>query len=131
MRGASIYQQRPARWGWAVWALPLVLGLALVAGSGERGGQATAQETRAALPADLARIQPASLLIASANLEAIWNSDAAKGVHEHALRTFGEQLQELEKELGVGLLDIQRITMVMPGIQPNGEPVFIIATKKA
>jgi prepilin-type processing-associated H-X9-DG protein len=104
----------------------------VIAASRDHVGQATAQENKTELPPDLARIQSASFFIGSANVGTILNSEAAKGVREQALKTFAEPLKELEKEIGVGLLDIERITMAMPSIGPNqSEPVVIVATKNA
>lgn len=128
MRGASFTWRLAANWRLAAWGLFLILGLALVASSGELAGRAAGQETKTALPADLARVSPASFFIASLNIDAVWNSEAAKGVREQALKSFPDLFQEFEKLVGVGVTDIQRVTMVM-GIMGDSEPVFVVATK--
>jgi hypothetical protein len=125
MRGASILR-------WAAVALAVFSVLALVADIGNPSSQATAQETKPELPGDLARIQSASFLIGSANFNGILNSEGVKGIKEKALKSFADLLKDFEKEVGLGVLDIERITMVMPSIGPNqSEPVFIVAAKKA
>jgi prepilin-type processing-associated H-X9-DG protein len=109
-----------------------MLGWAVLIGKGEPTGRAAAgDDAKGALPADLARILPDSFVIASINIDAIWNSEAAKGVREKALKSFPDLFQEFEKLVGVDIKDIERITMVMDGLQINAEPVFVVATKRA
>jgi hypothetical protein len=121
-----------ARWRPTALSLLGILVLLVIAAGRNHSNLATAQENKTGLPPDLARIQSASFFIGSANFNTILNSEAAKGVREQALKTFTEPLKEFEKEIGVGVLDIERITMVMPSVGPNqSEPVFIVATKNA
>src|SRR5215472_18652720 len=80
MRGASILRL-------AAVALACFSVLALVAAIGKPSGLATAQETKPELPGDLARIQPASFLIGSANVSGILNSEGVKGIKEKALQS--------------------------------------------
>jgi prepilin-type processing-associated H-X9-DG protein len=109
----------------------VLIGVLVVAGSGEPAGRATAQDAKPALPADLARIPPDSLFVGSLNVSVVWNSDAAKGVRDRAVESFPDLMQEFEKLIGVGIKDIERITMVSAGVGPGGEPVFVIGTKNA
>jgi hypothetical protein len=132
MRGTSILRPLAARWRLAAWGLLFILGLAIVLGKGEPTGLVAAgDDAKAALPADLARILPDSFFIASINIDVVWNSEAAKGIREKALKSFPDLFQEFEKLVGVNITDIERITMVMDGIRQNAEPVFVVATKKA
>jgi len=117
------------RWGPASGWAAVVLGLVMLAGSGEPAARVTAQEAKPALPADLARIPPDSFFIGSLNVSGIWNSAAAKGIREKAPAAFPDMFQEWDKLIGVGIPEIERITMVSAGMQPGGEPLFVIGTK--
>src|SRR5262249_40407292 len=130
MNCASVTRRLAANWRLASRGLFLIVGLVLVARSGEPAKKALAgEDTKTALPADLAHISPASFFIASLNVENAWNSEAAKSVREQALKSFPDLFQEFEKLVGVGITDIQRITMVVNGIMGDNEPVVVIATK--
>jgi hypothetical protein len=131
MRGTWFLRQAALRrWPAAVAALGVV-SLAVMLTTGERGNQAAAQETKPDLPPDLARVQSASFLIGSVNVDAILNSNATKGIREKALQALSEPLKGLESEIGIGILDINRITMVLQGIgHDQSEPVFVVAVKK-
>src|SRR6516164_7075604 len=110
MRGTSMMRQLAGRWRLATWAFVVMLGWAVLIGKGEPTGRAAAgDDAKGALPADLARILPDSFVIASINIDAIWNSEAAKGVREKALKSFPDLFQEFEKLVGVDIKDIERI----------------------
>jgi prepilin-type processing-associated H-X9-DG protein len=60
----------------------------------------------------------------------IWNSEAAKGLREQAKKSFPDLFQAFEREIGVGVPDIERLTMVVHGIMGDSEPVFVLTTVK-
>ncbi|HMF15133.1 MAG TPA: DUF1559 domain-containing protein, partial [Gemmataceae bacterium] len=131
VRGATMIRKLVARWRLACGAVAVLLGVLVIASSGESARQAAGQDAKPALPADLARIPPDSFFIGSLNVSLVWNSDAAKGIRDKAGESFPDLLQEFEKLIGVGIKDIERITMVSAGIGPDGEPFFVVGTKNA
>ena len=104
-----------------------ILELALIASGGQPGGQ----ENKPALPPDLSRIAPDAFLVETFQIDAIWNSAAFKNVREKALKQFPDLLQEFERAVGVDITDIERMTLVMPGVKEYSEPIFLLLTKKA
>src|SRR5205807_5967566 len=119
MTGTSLKSVLAARWRLASWGLVLLLGLAVVAVSRESTGRAADE---GGLPSDLARVAPDSFFVGSVRVADIWNSGAAKGVRDQAQQSLPELFQEFEKQLGVGVPDIERITMVVHGRMNDAEP---------
>src|SRR5262249_40721295 len=113
-----------------VWTLLLLVGIGIAAAIGTDFSRAARQEAKPALPADLARVPADAFFVGSVRMADIWNSDAAKGVREQAKKTFPDLLAAFEKELGVGVPDVERLTMVVHGIMGDSEPVFVLYTAK-
>jgi hypothetical protein len=111
----------------ACWGVLGILGLALIAGSGQPAGQ----ENKTALPADLARIPPDAFLVESFQIDAFWNSAAFKKVRGKALEQFPSLLEEFEKAVGAGIADLERVTLVMLDVKQNSEPIYLFFTKQA
>jgi prepilin-type processing-associated H-X9-DG protein len=113
-----------------IWGLLVTLGLALVAGIGTDAGRAAREDTKSALPADLARVPSDAFFVSSVRMADIWNSVAAKGIRDQMKKTFPDLLADFEKWFGFGVPDIERLTMVAHGIMGDSEPVFVVATVK-
>jgi prepilin-type processing-associated H-X9-DG protein len=132
MFAGSFGQQLVRQWRWASSAVIILALAALLAVSGPPRETANAEEADTALPPDLAKISPDSFLIASIRVSEIWNSDLYKQVREHVQKDFPEFFQDFEKQVGVGVHDIERISLVISDLAPrNSEPVFVVGTSKA
>jgi hypothetical protein len=128
---------RPGPWRQAGWAAAVVAGaLALAwaaAGPGAAAREGQAGAPAGALPEDLARVPADSVALGSLRLADLLAGDFAKPVL--ANKEMGKEvegaLKEAEKNLGVPLAEVERITAVLPAVAQGAQPLVFVGTTKA
>jgi hypothetical protein len=101
-------------------------------GPGAAARDEKADAPPAALPADLARVPADSIGLASVRLAELLNGDLVKPVlsNKEMGKEIENALTEAEKNLGVPLAEVERITAVLPAIAQGAEPLVFVATTK-
>jgi len=100
----------------------LIAMLLLTTGFTGRPPAATAGAT--ALPPDLALVPGDALGFARVPVAAAWHHPSMRVIREQLLK--GDKLAEIEKFLGIGLNDLEHLTVIIvPGEQAEAEPVVI------
>jgi hypothetical protein len=117
---------REIAWGRAALAGLALAGLVALAGAPaeEPKGKAPA----AALPPDLARLPGGGVVLMSWRVADVWDSKLGKGARAGLGAYAAELTREVEKELGVGPGQIERLTLF--GADPRGDPIFAVHTTR-
>src|SRR5262249_42269706 len=77
-----------------------------------------------ALPSDLAKIPSDALLLVSGKVADLWNSDFNKSVRQKMTKEMAEGTREFEKQFGLSLDQVERMTLVIMDPPPRGgEPL--------
>jgi hypothetical protein len=127
---------RPGPWRQASWAAAVMAGALAVAWAVGSPGAAARDEKAdapaAALPPDLARVPADSVALASLRLADLLRSPVVKPVldNKEMGKEIADALKEGEKNLGVPLTEVERITAVLPALVQGAEPVVFVATTK-
>jgi hypothetical protein len=105
--------------------------LCLLLAAGPDPGRAEEEKKPAeALPADLARVPQNALMLLSVNAAGLWEHEAMREVRKKMPREVGEVSGLVERELGVGPADIERLVVVGTVAQGSEPFLFFIRTKK-
>jgi hypothetical protein len=135
MASSRLGKGRPGPWRQAGWAAAVTAGaLALAAAVGAPGRSADekADAPAAALPADLAWVPAYSVGLASVRPADLWASSLVKPILTH--KEMGKEIEkaaaEAEKNLGVSLAEVERMTAVMPALAPGAQPLVFVGTTK-
>jgi prepilin-type processing-associated H-X9-DG protein len=118
--------------GRAAWLLVGLLGLALLAAVGDNAGPSAGAEPKPdAAPTDLERVPRDAVFFATVRVADLWNSDAAKELRQMLTKEHPDVLQEIDQFLGVRPADIERLTVLIPDLEPRSHPflVFLATTK--
>jgi prepilin-type processing-associated H-X9-DG protein len=78
------------------------------------------------LPAELNLIPRDSAVFVSIRVADLWNSPALKPIHELVI----DDLKTFEKDNGFHPKDVERVTILVPGLNQQSEPLFIVTTTK-
>jgi hypothetical protein len=101
---------------------------ALVGTGGCSGPVAEKEDEKVAGAPDLTLVPGDALGLVSVRVADLWNSDVGK-VTQKVLNTFGNPLAQLEKEVGITLADIERITFVFPTEEPEFAWAIVVSSK--
>jgi hypothetical protein len=101
---------------------------ALIGIGGCSGPVAEKEDEKVAGAADLALVPGDALALVSVRVADLWTSDVGKETQK-VLNTFGNPLPQLEKEVGLALADIERITLVMPTEEPELAWAIVASSK--
>jgi hypothetical protein len=108
----------------------LVVALSLLVLSTETPSPAD-ESAKAALPVDLAKIPSDGFFLASARIADLWKSDASKSIRQQFEKMTDEGLRAFEKQFGLSLDQIERMTLVILALPPVREaPLVFIRTTK-
>ncbi len=108
----------------------LLLALAALA-AGLDGARLSAQE-KAALPADLDLVPRDGTGFVALRIAATWNSAGAANLRKLTtdVPEFARGLQEMEKEIGLTVTDIDRLLLILPPIDSSAPPLVVFTTVK-
>jgi hypothetical protein len=101
-------------------------------GAGASARDEKADAPAAALPADLARVPADAVGLASCRLADLMSSPLVKPIltSKEMGKEIAGALAEAEKNLGVRLADVERITAVLPAIVQGAAPLVFVGTTK-
>jgi prepilin-type processing-associated H-X9-DG protein len=121
--------------GWrAAWLGAALAGGLLLAGWDGAGGLSARDGAKPAdkeaLPPDLARVPPDAVALVSSRLADLWDSDGGREVRRKYAKEMDKGVREFEKDMGVTPAQVERLTMVLEGVQGGGEPLLTLATAK-
>jgi hypothetical protein len=115
-------------WGGAACVLLGGLFLALLLTTDARPAD---EGAKAALPADLAKIPGDALLVISGRARDLWGSQLLSSVREKMKQDVAEATKEFEKQFGLSLENVERMSVVLldPPRSPE-RPLFFVHTVK-
>ncbi len=127
----------PGPWRQAGWAAAVVAGAMALAwamtGPGAAARDEKADAPAGALPADLARVPADAVALGSVRLADLLAGEFVKPIlaNKEMGKEIAQAMKEAEKNLGVPLTDVERITAVLPAIAQGAEPLVFVGTAKA
>jgi hypothetical protein len=104
-----------------------------VTGPGAAARDEAAGAPAGALPADLARVPADSVALGSVRLADLLGGPFVKPIlaNKETGKEIENALTEAEKNLGVPLADVERITAVLPALAQGAQPLVFVGTAKA
>ncbi len=92
---------------------------------------ARAEGKPTALPSDLAKVPSDSIVVVSGRVADLWDSDLAKPVREKLAKEIGDGAQAFEKQFGLRMEQVERLTLVLIDLPPaREEPLLFLHTTK-
>lgn len=123
--------KRLARWKEGGVAALLLGALFLTFLSTENSLSADAEAKTPTLPSDLAKIPGDAIFLASGRIAELWNSDLNKSVRQKLAKEMKEGASEFEKNYGLPLDEVERMTLVIMDPPPGREePMMFVRTTK-
>jgi hypothetical protein len=98
--------------------------MALTAGAGLLVG-VSGGEAKTATPPDVAAIPPDCAIVVSFRLADLWEHSALRPVRDKLKKDVTEIATELQKNLGAAPETIERLTLVVLGVQGGGEAILV------